>query len=161
VAEENQDEAEAPKGKSILPLVGIVVIAIAASVGATMFFLGGSEETEEVADVVEEKAKAIYHNLRPPFIVNFLDGNKPRYLQVDVTLMARDEQVVENVLDHTPLIRAQLIDLLTDQSFSDLQSHSGKLLLRELVAESINSTLVENGAGGDIEKVLLTNFVMQ
>ena len=161
MAEENQDEAEAPKGKSILPLVGIVVVAIAASVGATMFFLGGSEETEEVAEVVEEKAQAIYHNLRPPFIVNFLDGNKPRYLQVDVTLMARDEKVVEDVLDHTPLIRAQLIDLLTDQSFSDLQSHSGKLLLREIVAESINATLVENGASGDIEKVLLTNFVMQ
>ena len=75
--------------------------------------------------------------------------------------MARDEEVVENVLDHTPIIRAQLIDLLTDQSFADLQSHSGKLLLRELVAESINATLVENGATGDVEKVLLTNFVMQ
>lgn len=161
MAEEKQDEAETGKGKSILPLVGIVVVAIAASVGATVFFLGGSAETEEVAEVIEKKAQAIYHNLRPPFIVNYLDGNKPRYLQVDVTLMARDEEVVENVLDHTPLIRAELIDLLTDQSFADLQSHSGKLLLRELVVESVNATLVENGAEGDVEKVLLTNFVMQ
>ena len=125
MAEDNQDEAEAGKGKSLIPLIGIVVVAIAASVGATVFFLGGSEETQEVAEVVEEKKQAIYHNLRPPFIVNYLDGNKPRYLQVDVTLMARDEEVVENVLDHTPIIRAQLIDLLTDQSFADLQSHSG------------------------------------
>ncbi len=158
--ENDKNAAEAStKSKSMLPMLAIVGIAVAASVGATMFFLGGEPEVVVVAEEPSQQ-KALYHNLRPPFIVNYLDGNKPRYLQVDITLMSRDPAVVDDVISHAPLIRSQLVNLLGDQSFGDLQTHDGKLLLRELIGEEVNTVLNNNGSG-DIEKVLITNFVMQ
>ena len=163
--EQTEEEAQPSKGIPLIPLIIIVVVAIGASVGATLFFLGGGDETAATTEEEEakgaDKGKALYHNMRPPFIVNYLDGNKPRYLQADVTVMARNPLVVESVINHTPLIRAEILNLFADQDFEDLQSDGGKVALRESLLDTINTTLDENGADGNVKKVLLTNFVMQ
>ena len=166
MAEKTSDDAEAPAGggskKTIVIFALIVVLAVGASVGGTMLFLGGSEP--EVADeetpAVNTQA-AIYHNLRPAFIINYVTGSKPRFLQADLTVMARDPSVVEALVNHSPLVRSRIVNFLTDQDFFVLQTHQGKEDLREGLREMLDDILREQAQVAGIESVLLTNFVMQ
>lgn len=161
-----QAEAAQPQGgkKNLIVIAAVVLVAIGASIGGTLFFLAPEEVVQESADaapVTETAEKAIYHNLRPPFIVNFLAGNKPRYLQAEVTVMARDHVVIEAVINHTPLIRSRVVNFFADQDYRDLQTHEGKQALREGIRDAIEGVLAEESETLGIEAVLLTNFVMQ
>ena len=124
-----------------------------------------SSETEEVPNAEQTTAllpkAAIYHNLRPPFIVNFIAGNKPRYLQAELTVMSRNSSIVEAVIQHAPLVRSRIVDLLADQDYLSLQTPDGKEKLREDLKQRINEVLNGEGEEGGIESVLITNFVMQ
>ena len=112
----------------------------------------------------EEKTKAqsaIYHNMRPPFIVTFMAGNSPRYLQADLTVVSRDQKAITNVISHAPLIRSQIVSLLTDQEYVTLQTDQGKLDLQDALRDLVNKILSEESGDSRIESILLTNFVMQ
>ncbi len=166
-----EDSSEAvdtapPSGglKRWLIMGGVALAVMAASIGGTLYFVGGSASDAE-AEVAEApppvKQVAIYHNLRPPFVVNFLAGNKPRYLQAELTVMARDPKVIEAVITHTPLIRSQIINLFADQDYTKLQTDSGKAALRDALRSLIDGTISRESKQSGIETVLLTNFVMQ
>ena len=149
--------------KTVIIFAVIVVVAIAASVGGTMMFLGGSEtDVVDTAEVATNKpAPAIYHSLRPAFIVNYNTGTKPRMLQADLTVMARDPSVVEGLVDHSPLVRSRIVNYLTDQDFFELQTHEGKENLRVGLRDLVDEVLRENAGVNGVQSVLLTNFVMQ
>lgn len=159
------EEEQAGSGKKgMVMFILVVVAAVSASIGGTLYFMQSSEpeavaSEEELAEPLPQAA--IYHNLRPPFIVNFVAGNKPRYLQAELTVMSRDPKVVEAVIQHSPLVRSRIIDLFADQDYLALQTPEGKEALREELKTQINEVLVAEGAEGGVEEVLITNFVMQ
>ena len=104
---------------------------------------------------------AIYHNMRPPYVINYLTGTKPRYLQAEFTVMARDEGAIEAVILHMPLIRSQIVSYLTEQNFLELQTHEGKESVRVGMVELINQILGSYDVNHGVESVLITNFVLQ
>ncbi len=167
--EQATEEEEAPKKggmKTIVMYGGILLVAVGASIGGTLFFLGGGEEAAPDAEAAAPPpiaaTKALYHNLRPPFVVNFLAGDKPRYLQADLTVLSRNEDVIDSVITHTPLVRARIIDFVAGQDYLDLQTTDGKEAMRAGLVNTINTVLTEQeGAGMKIESVLYSNFVMQ
>ncbi|NJN50997.1 MAG: hypothetical protein HC809_03645 [Gammaproteobacteria bacterium] len=73
---------------------GVALAVMGASIGGTLYFVGAGDAAQETTEQAPAPVKqvAIYHNLRPAFIVNFLAGNKPRYLQAELTVMARGSQ---------------------------------------------------------------------
>jgi len=157
-------EQEQPKGgnKNVIIFAGVVVIAIAASVGGTLFFIGGSEpETPVAEDTAPATVTAIYHSLRPAFIVNYVTAGKSRYLQTELTVMARDPAVIDAVITHTPLVRSRILSFLTDQEYLELQSHEGKEGLRAGLKALVDSIIEQEAQVSGVETVLLTNFVMQ
>ncbi len=159
---EETEEQSGGKGKVILFAV-VLLVAIAGSVAGTWFFLGGGEdEAAESEEPVEDAPQtALYYNLRPNFVVNFLAGNKPRYLQTELTVMARREEVIDSIIAHSPLIRAQIVDHLTNVDFASIQTNEGKELLREELRELIDVELeAQQGAPG-VTEILITNFVLQ
>jgi len=164
---ENEAENEAPdtgSKKNIIVLAVAVLIAVAASVGGTMFFLGaGSEEPAEVGEAVNstKPATAVYHSMRPPYIVNYVTGSKPRYLQAEFTVMARSEAAIDAVILHMPLIRSEIISYLTEQKFLELQTQEGKEKIRRGIVELVNEILSKYEVSPGIESALITNFVLQ
>lgn len=164
---EEDTEIEASSGggkKNIIIFAVALIAAIGASVGGTMFFLGsGEEETEEVVaqPVTNTPQTAIYYNMRPPYIVNYLTGAKPRYLQAEFSVMARNEEAIEAVILHTPLIRSEIISYLTEQNFLELQTQEGKELVRVEIVELVNRILATYEVTPGIESTLITNFVLQ
>lgn len=170
--EENQEAAPESGGKKkiiILAVVGILLIGL--SVGGTLMALKmlapppepELAEGQEGADEPEEPVKqpAIYYPLKPAIIVNFEARGRQRYLQADLTLMARDELVIEAVELHMPMIRNALVLLFGGQLYEELQTAEGKELLRQQALESVQMLLEQEIGEPGVEQVLFTNFVMQ
>ncbi len=157
------NEAAAAKGKKPIILFAVIgLVAVGASVGGTLFFMQSAEPAEIAAEPeVTTEATAIYHSIRPAFVVNFLTENKSRYLQADITLMSRNEAAVEPVIEHGPLVRSEILQYLSDQNFTQLRSDEGKENIRIQLKELLNGALSEQAGTGGIESVLLTNFVLQ
>ena len=167
MAEEKQEQGEEEQaeggGAKKMIIFGVVLLlAVGGSIGGTLFFLGGSGDDAEVAEVAApEPTKAIYHSLRPAFIVNFTTDTKARYLQAEISVMSRQPATIDAVIEHAPLVRAKVLDYLTDQSFPELKTNEGKETLRTGLVEVVNSQLSSQGIEGGIESVLLTSFVLQ
>ena len=170
---EAEATAEGTRGRSGIiryALAGVGLLAVVAgSIGGTLYFVGGgaSEATAEPdvdpAPVSSEGrlAPAVYHQMRPPFIINFVVGDKSRYLQADVTLMTREPSVLDSITLHTPLIRDALIDVLSDQDYLLLQTEEGKTNLQKEMLRRVRELLARETGRPGIEQVFITNFVMQ
>ncbi len=161
-AEVAQEEEPAKSKKPLIMMIVAVLVAVGASVGGTLYFVQSSEAEQAVVEEVPEvAAKAVYHNMRPPFVVNFIAENKSRYLQADITLMSRNTSVIEAIIEHSPLVRSQILQYLSDQTFTELRTDDGKEKTRLDLKNLLNDQLLEAAQVSGIESVLLTNFVLQ
>lgn len=154
------------KRKKLLLTVGAAVLLVGISVVLTLALTGGfSSESEAEATPVSYapsgKQTAVYYPLNPPFVVNFEDRGRSRFLQAELTLMLRDAEITKALDLHMPAIRNALVMLLSAQSFENLQTPEGKEALREEALVRVQQVLrYEIGRPG-VEQVLFVNFVMQ
>lgn len=168
------DSEEAPKGKSKLILIIIIaVVVIGVGVGAALFLMGGDDESaegegaeeaaaEEAAPSVDSKAPAMYIKMKPEFIVNYQVGPRQRYLQIYMEAMTRSPQVADALEMHSPMIRSNIIRIMSEQEFEFLRTPDGRTQLREIITEEVRRIIEqETGIEGAVEEILFTNFVMQ
>lgn len=103
----------------------------------------------------------IYEALDPSFVVNFQDQAQVRFLQITIELSSRDPEVIEAVKTHMPVIRSNLILLLSSQNYSDISTREGKEALRASTLAEIKKILEERAGKSEVEDVYFTSFVMQ
>ena len=144
--------------KKILLIVGPLLLLAAG--GAAAYFMTAEKPTPdegeaEVEEVVE--VDPIFLKLDPPLVVNFTHRGNLRYLQTTLEAMHPDQDVIDKVTLNLPLIRNNLILMLSDQSYDDLFSKTAKEELREKINDEVNNVVA---ADPPIE-VFLTSFVMQ
>ena len=154
----------APKKNKIKVIVLAAVALIAAvalSVAATLFFLGGSTAEPEQVQERSSKQKAIYEVLAPAFVVNFKSEGKPRYLQVSVALMARNKADLDELKIHMPTLRNQLVMLFSSQDFEELNTPLGVELLKQKATIAVQELALIEVGKPVVEQVLFTNVVMQ
>ncbi len=145
------DTENAGKSKTNLLIIILIVVILAVGGGvAAMFLLGGDDEHADGKDgehgdgasqASAVKETAIFSNLRPTFIINFEDTTKARYMQVDIVVMSRKQHSIDLVQEHSPVIRNNIITILSGQTFSDLNTRKGKEKLRSIILKSINKTI--------------------
>jgi flagellar FliL protein len=105
-------------------------------------------------------APAIYFAIDPPLVVNFEDGSAVRFLQISMEVMARDQKSIDSVQKNVPLIRNNLLLLMSNRNYQSLMSREGKEKLRQEALEEIRSVQKKEG-GPAIEDLLFTSFVVQ
>jgi len=182
-------ESAAPAKKDLNPLVLVMLASLvtAATVGGGVYFAlaskvehaaSASQDEEEEAPAVESAVKkkgkakakgkevkkdpALYVKLDPPFVVNFEAKGIMRFLQITVEVMTRDQQTVELLKQHDPMIRNNLLMLFGNQNFDKINSMEGKELLRGEALKSIAESLKgEGGKPKNVEQLYFTSFVMQ
>ncbi len=175
--DENQEagaEAEAgAKGgkKKLIMLIVVGLVLVGLSVGGTLVALTmmGGEEDQAIAEgeagaaeeAEPELAPAIYYPLKPTIIVNFNARGRQRFLQADVSLMVRENDVVAAIEQHSTMLQHSLLMLFSAQDYSELQTPEGKELLRQLALEEMQTRLQQEMGKPGVEQVLFTNFVMQ
>ena len=169
---EGEEKAGGGKGKLIILIVaGLLVLGIC--VGGTLFALGffdsseeelaeGEEGAAEVAEeVIDKPSPAMYFPIKPVFVVNFPSRGRQRYLQVDVTVLTRDQEVFTALQTHLPLIKNNLNMLFSGEIYEELQTDEGKELLRQKASEALQDVMTQELGKPGVEEVLFTNFVMQ
>jgi len=166
------------KGNSVVKIILIVVLVIVlivASIGATLFFagvIGGekklqdvaveqSEETEKPEKKGKIKKEPVYYAFDPAFVVNFNDGKSIRYLQLTLEIMTYNALVVDDVEKHMPVIRNNLIMMLSNLNYEVINTVAGKRKLQDEALTEIKSILLEKTGKEGVEEVYFTGFVMQ
>jgi len=144
----------------IVGFAAVVVVGLAIG-GGWYFMRAAPDDAAAEESAAPAHAIAIYQDLRPEFIVNSLAVGQHRYLQTDVTVMARDPAVIAAVNAHAPVIRSALVNILADQDFLLLQSDAAKQSLREKMRAAVDATVQKEAGVTGVEAVLFTSFVMQ
>lgn len=161
------DEKKPAKKKPILVIAIVGILVLMNGIGAAIFLMKGNknEKDSEESHVEEtKKSKAIYFSLDPAFLVNFKDeSNKSHLLQVKMSVMHRDHRIDELLKANAPLIRNNLLVLLSSQNFGKIQTQEGKSELAEAALDEVQSIL-QDEEGDDtivIERILFNDFVIQ
>jgi len=103
---------------------------------------------------------AVYYAIDPPLVVNFEDGAAVRFLQITMELMARDQKAIDSVQKSIPLIRNNLLLLMSNRNYQTLMSREGKEQLRQEALAEVRAVQKKQG-GEDIDDLLFTSFVVQ
>ena len=152
------------KMKLILLIAGALLLVVSA-VGATLWLmkdqLVGDADDEPVAEAAPVVLPVQYVIMKPEFVVSFQVGPRQRFLQLTLEIMTRQPAVVEALRLHDPLLRNEIIRIISEQDFNHLRTAEGRVELQQRLLEHI-ALLVKRESGADgVEAVLFTNLVMQ
>jgi flagellar protein FliL len=177
------------KGKLIM-LVAAVVLLLTGSVIGVLYFMGmlgaGSSDQDKPAAEQPAAKKAFsikptfYLNLQPAFVVNFEDSSHASYLQVDMQVMARSKELLDIVSKNMPVIRNNILLILSAQKYEQVSTRAGKEQLQKTILEAIQKVVSDSQqashaaeskdkqdksaaaqAADNIEQVYFTSFIMQ
>ena len=169
MAEEDKDtEAAAESGGGLmkkLMLAGIGVALLGAGVFGGMTFFGGdapAEGAEAAEEATPGDGPALYTSLHPPLVVNFKDSaGDAHFMQVTMEVMARDQNIINSVREHTPVIRNSLILLYSGAVYEEITTREGKeKMLADGLAE-IQAVMTEKIGEPGVEAVYFTALVIQ
>jgi len=166
-------EGEKPSGglikKVLFAVIALVLVGVGAFVGLT--FMGGSEpETDEDGEVVEEgedssnkgDGPVFYTALAPALVVNFKDRiGDDHVMQVSLEMMARDQATINEVREHSALIRSSLILLFSDAIYEDIATLEGKQKLLDDGLAEIQRLMEKRIGKPAVEELYFTGLVIQ
>ena len=156
--------------KNILIIAAAQTVLILVAVAGTWFMFlytlpaQGVEEVaaEEKAAPAKPKTPAQYFSIDPALVVNLQGDGKMRFLQVQLEVMTREDNVSELLTTHNTRIRNALIFQLGSLSVEELRQPDGKARIQDNAKMAINKVLKEEvGAKDPIEAVYFTKFVIQ
>ncbi len=84
-----------------------------------------------------------------PLVVN-LGGAPQRTIKLDISLELTDREGFEEIMseENQVRVRDQLVKILGEKSFSQLESVQGKLGLKNEISDSVNTLLVQSSVKG-------------
>lgn len=167
------------KGKGLIKWVLIalgIMLLVGVSVATSIYFMNnmlhGDVAAQDGAKSSGEKAKdekgnskqakqAIYYKMDPPFVVNFQGQTGNRFLQVTIELMTYDQAVVAAVEKHMPVIRNNIVFLLSSVNYEQISTIEGKQKLRADTLAEVQKVLKDKIGKPGVEEVYFTSIVMQ
>jgi len=185
VAEEKDVELAPGKSgismKTIIIITIVVIVLIAGSIGLTVFLL--LDNTEKSNSIVSEQIEgdeieainkpAIYFLLKPDFVINFESDGKANFLSVQIEVMAREEEPIKVIQDNMPVLRNNVLLLLSAQKYDVVRTLEGKNKLRKDIQNIIKKIIDEENENlkkndgedfhkiADVEAIYFTGFIMQ
>ena len=103
----------------------------------------------------------IYFGLEPDIITNYTsETNKIGFISVSVEFMLADNDGLDIIEMHEPLIRDKIISLLGQQSPQHLRSLTGREEIRKEIQNEVNSLLKQETGEAVIENLLFTKYLL-
>ena len=103
---------------------------------------------------------SLFLPIDPPLVVNFEDGSAVRFLQISMSVMCKDQKGLDSVTKNMPLVRNNLLLLMSNRDYQSLMSRDGKEKLRQEALAEIRAVQKKQN-GDDIDDLLFTSFVVQ
>ena len=177
---EEEDTPKSSKKMMIIIIVGVVLLLILGVVGG-MFFggffddkpvpvettqnvdseSGGDTDSDNSEGSSEEFEDISYWPLDPPFVLNFEGKSKARFMQIGLEISTTSEKSYAAVKKHSPIMRNEIVLLLSGQKYEEMITPEGKEQLRAELIETINIILKKHKAKKGIDNIYFTSFVMQ
>ena len=164
----------------------IMLLTTGSIIGVLYFMgmLGSSSSADKPAEKGEAKKElaikpAFYLSLQPAFVVNFEDQTHASYLQVEMQVMARSKEVLSQVSENMPVIRNNILFILSAQKYEQVSTRAGKEQLQKTILEAVQKVVSDaanektsaehdkdkkNAATAkpeNVEQVYFTSFIMQ
>ncbi len=161
---EDLDLGQEKSGKSkLIIIIGVAALLLIGGGVAAYFLLAGGGEplSEEAAAEAaqEEQGPVHYLALDPAFVVT-LPG-RPSLLQVGVSVRYTGEELGQFISHNDPMIRHNLLNLLSAVDANALKARSAKESLQQQMLNELNRILKELQAPGQVDALYFTSFVMQ
>ncbi|EJZ57202.1 MULTISPECIES: flagellar basal body-associated protein FliL [Pseudomonas] len=158
-----KDPATKGKLKMIILIVVALLLAIGVSVGATWYFMHSAQSKPAAAAEAAPTGKqpAIFEPMAPAFVANYNQNGRQRYMQVSITMLARNQADLDALKVHMPVIRNNLVMLFSGQDFATLATPVGQEMLRQKATASVQEVAQKELGKVVIEQLLFTNFVLQ
>lgn len=158
-------ETAAPEGGTnktkVIVMVLLGLILLGGSGAATWFFLLGGNQETPAAEPNPLAIPLIYFRLDRPVTATLAPEEPVNHLRVNVLLASRSPDVIRALEMHTPIIRNDLLVLLGNQRYAEINTPEGKEVLRERIHETVTAILVRTGSPPGIEYVFFDEIVMQ
>jgi len=171
--EKSEEKTETKKKGGLVKILMIViggVILVGGSAGGALYFTGMFDKNKEVASKngepetaapAEQRERALYIPLDPPFVINLDDNGTLRFLQINVSLMAREKSIIEEMGANTPRLKNDLLMLFAGQNYDDLQRVDGREKLRQDALKLVQDIMLEISNVRGVEELYFTSFVVQ
>ncbi|GAB6403608.1 flagellar basal body-associated protein FliL [Pseudomonas sp. MHK4] len=158
-----KDPATKGKLKLIILIVVALLLAIGLSVGATWYFMHSAQSKPAVVAETAPLGKqpAVFEPMLPAFVANYTQNGRQRYMQVSITMLARNQADLDALKVHMPVIRNNLVMLFSGQDFATLASPVGQEMLRQKATASVQEVAQKELGKVVIDQLLFTNFVLQ
>ena len=179
----NDDEDEGvkpPKGNKggVLKwlLIGFgVLVLVGVSVGTSIYVMKSmmaapadnsmakstGAKTKEDKNKHKEPKVAVFYKFDPPFVVNIQSQSNNRFLQLTLEAMTYDKAVTTDIDQYMPIIRNNILLLLSSLTYEQVSTLDGKQKLREDILKEIQKVLKDKIGKPGVEDVYLTSIVMQ
>ena len=142
---------------------GVLLLLVVVVIITTLWAVNQYHDRQAMQQVppAATQPAALYLPLSPPFVVNFEFQGRVRFLQASLTVMSRDAETIAGIEAHMPLVRNNLLLMLGDENYAELQTEQGKEALRQKAQQAIDGILRQEIGKTGVEQLLFTNFVMQ
>ena len=185
-ADDDIDDVPEGKGskKLLFIIIGVVVGIIfvgGLTAGLTYYFLKtGTQEIDLEANIKkiqseegkptdakaaggqEAKPKALFYRVTPSFLVKLEPGrSQSSFLEVEVVIMSRHSGVISEVRTNDPLIKNDILAILSKVSRKSALTKSGKIKIQQDILDKVNEILISQGIDEKVESILFTKFVVQ
>ena len=108
-----------------------------------------------------EASGSRYFSFETPFVVNIMDNNRMRCLQIAMPMPLVDPNPAADITRHQDAIRHNVILILSAQEAQDLYSVTGKERLRRAALQEIKQALKGRADHVEIEEIFFTSFIIQ
>ncbi len=102
-----------------------------------------------------------YVAIETPFVSNYGEPGRLRYMKVEVSLRVAGAEGEVAVRHHMPYIKDVLLGLFAIQTNDTINTAQGKEALRVKAFESINALMVKEDDVSYLEDILFTSFIVQ
>lgn len=165
MAENDLEEgSEKKSSKSLIIMIVVAVILFLAGGGASFYFLSGDSvetETEVVEEEDEPVREAVYYDFGKSLIVNFPKGSSASLIQISVTLLVEDDETIETLKKHEPMMRNNLLMAISAKGSANLMTREGKEALRSDMLTEIGHVMEKMTGKNKVQEIFFTTFVMQ
>ncbi len=134
--------------RKIILLVSLLLLPVLATANS-----GGAEKADESAGPVIE-----YLEMKPKFTVNLAEPKK--YLMLNVQLLVEGAEAVEKVKKHMPVLRHEMIMMLSGMHVTDLQTMEQREALRLKTKQLITDLLIKIQNSDGFRDVFFSEFLV-
>ncbi len=169
MAEAKEEQAAKPKNTGKILTLVFAVVNLAVMGGGTYLVyastLGYKKPSYTEADAARELASIVGEAETGPLIYTMekftvnLSGEPKRTIRLEVNLQMLGEEGFEEIMnsDNKARTRDQIVKILNEKTFTDLDSVQGKLFLKDEISKELNGVLKK----GVVKDVFFSDFVVQ